>query len=246
MGLAQPEVSPKTCAEECPPIPLRTSTGLPRRQGKVWLTSCGMQTALKLRLDGTARIAVRLKASSSPTQPSGCSRSQRRAKTALKQLDVYDYRKAPDGPGDTTLLEFLASAETGGEDEIINATAQIGRLAEIFDAIDAARLLEGCGRKAAEDAKHLSRLTSLKGRRGEYATNVWLADMMSIYKALTRKEPRITVISSGPNRGAPSGPFLRFLEAASGPVECEGKKPLCLDRVREQVRALSRAKQQRK
>jgi hypothetical protein len=168
------------------------------------------------------------------------------ARRLLRQLEVYDYRTAPDGPGDTALLEFLASAETGGEDEIINATAQIGRLADIFDAIDAARLLESRGRTAARDAKQLSRLISLKGRRGDYAANVWLAEMMSIYKHLVRKEPRISVISSGPKRGHPSGPFLRFLEAASGPVKYEGKKPLCLDRVREQVRALARAKRQQK
>ena len=85
----------------------------------------------------------------------------------LKQLEIYDYRRAPDGPGDVTLLDFLASAENRTEDDIILATAQIGRLAEIFDAIDAARELEQRGRKAAEEAKHLSRLTSIKGRRGD-------------------------------------------------------------------------------
>ena len=42
----------------------------------------------------------------------------------LKQREVYDYRKAPDGPADVTLLEFLAPAENGGE----HATAQIGRV----------------------------------------------------------------------------------------------------------------------
>ena len=86
----------------------------------------------------------------------------------------------------------------------------------------------------------------MKGRRGNYAANVWLAEMMSIYKVLTRKEPRISVVSSGPKRGQPSGPFLRFLEAASGPVECDGQRPLCLCRVREQVRSISKANQQRK
>jgi hypothetical protein len=167
------------------------------------------------------------------------------AHNLLRQLEIYDHRKAPDGPGDITFLEFLGSAENGGEDNVINATAQIGRLAEIFGAIDAARELERRGRKAAEDAKHLSRLISIKGRRGHSAVNVWLAEMMSIYKALTRKEPRISVVSSGPKRGKPSGPFLRFLEAASGPVECDGE-PLRLRGVRERVRALSRATSQRK
>jgi hypothetical protein len=168
------------------------------------------------------------------------------AQRLLRQLEVYDYRKAPDGPGDVALLEFLASADNSSEDAIIRATAQIARLVEIFDAIDAAQLLESGGRGAAEEARHLGRLISIKGRRGDYAANVWLVEMMSIFKVLTRKEPRISVVAGGPKRGRPSGPFLRFLEAASGPVEYEGKKPLCLDRVREQVRALSRANQQRK
>jgi hypothetical protein len=167
------------------------------------------------------------------------------ARRLLRQLEVYDYRKAPDGPGDLKLLEFLASGENGTEDDLIRATAQIGRLAEIFDAIHAARDLEDRGRIAAEDAKHLSPLISVKGRRGDDAVNVWLAEMMSIYKALTRKKPRISVVSSGPKRGKPSGPFLRFLEAASGPVECDDK-PLRLSGVRERVRALSRATPRRK
>ena len=126
----------------------------------------------------------------------------------LRHLEIYDYRKAPDGPADVTLLEFLASAENGGEDVVIHATAQIGCLAEIFATIDAARGLERHGRKAVKDAEQLSRLISIKGRRGDHAVNVWLAEMMSTYKALTQSDPRISVVSSGPNRGEPSGPFL--------------------------------------
>jgi hypothetical protein len=164
------------------------------------------------------------------------------ARKLLRQLEIYDYRKAPDGPGDIALLEFLASAENGTEDDIIHATAQIGRLVEIFDAIDAARHLEHRGRKATEEAKHLSRLISLKGRRGNFALNVWLAEMMSIYEALTGKPARISTVPSGPNRGKPDGPFFRFLQAASRPVECDGK-PLRLRGVRERVRALSRQHQ---
>jgi hypothetical protein len=162
------------------------------------------------------------------------------ARMLLRQLEIYDYRNAPDGPGDLTLLEFLASDGDGTEDGIIRATGLIGRLAEIFAAIDAALELELRGHKATEGAKHLSRLISLKGRRGDYATNVWLAEMMSIYETLTGKPARISVVSSGPHRGNPSGPFVRFLRAASKPVEFEGKR-LRLNGVRERVRALSKA-----
>src|SRR5262245_46306547 len=97
------------------------------------------------------------------------------ARRLLRQLEVYDYRNAPDGPGDLTLLELLSS-ETCSEDEIIKATAQIGRLAEIFDAIDAAQRLEKCGRKGERESERRSRLISIKGRRGDHATNVWLAE----------------------------------------------------------------------
>jgi len=101
------------------------------------------------------------------------------------------------------LLNHLASAENNDEDSVVQATKSIGRLAEIFDAIDAAQELERRGRKAAVGAKQLSRLISIKGPRRNYALNVWLAEMMSIYKALTGKPARISVVSSGPNRKKP-------------------------------------------
>lgn len=153
----------------------------------------------------------------------------------LKHLEIYDYRKAQDGP-DTALLEFL-SGESASEDEILKSTAAIGRLMEIFDAIDAAQSIERAARQATVEANRLSRLLGVRGRRGDHALNVWLADMMSIYKSLTGKDPRLSVVSSGHHQGKSSGPFLRFLEAASGPVDYEGV-PLCLKSVRERVRAL--------
>src|SRR5262245_53431667 len=56
------------------------------------------------------------------------------ARKLLKHLEIYDYRKAPDGPGDIALLEFL-SGDNVSEDNIIDATATIGRLTEVFEAI---------------------------------------------------------------------------------------------------------------
>lgn len=174
-----------------------------------------MQVALKPRLHGTAFIADAPKGLLLADTGKRMRQIANAAGRLLKQLEIYDYRRAPDGPGDVTLLDFLASAENRTEDDIILATAQIGRLAEIFDAIDAARELEQRGRKAAEEAKHLSRLTSIKGRRGDYAANVWLAEMMSIYKVLTRKDPRISVVAGAPNRGKPSGPIRRALSSSA-------------------------------
>ena len=83
------------------------------------------------------------------------------ARRLLYQLKIYDYRNALDGPGELTLLNHLASAENNDEDSVIEATKSIGRLAEIFDAIDAAQELERRGRKAAAGAKQLRNQSSI-------------------------------------------------------------------------------------
>jgi len=64
------------------------------------------------------------------------------ARKLLGHLEVCDPRGAEDGPGTITLLEFLAFADDNDEDAVKRATARVGRLVEIFDAIDAARDLE--------------------------------------------------------------------------------------------------------
>jgi hypothetical protein len=124
----------------------------------------------------------------------------------LRHLEVYDYRKAPDGPGDIALLELL-SGDKASEENIIDATAAIGRLTEVFDAIDAAQIVERAARQAVEDTERLSRLTGVRGRRGDLALNVWIADVMSIFKEVTGRDPRMSIVSSGPDQGKPSGPF---------------------------------------
>ena len=161
------------------------------------------------------------------------------ARKLLRHLEAYDYRNAPDGPGDIALLECLASADGGTEDEIIRATAQIGRLVEIFDAVDSARSLEGCAREAAKDAERMSKLIVPKGRRGDRALNIWIADMMGLYRALTGKPPRVSTTTTGPNRGKGTGPFVRFLQAASKPVSANAK-PVGLKSLHERVRAISK------
>jgi hypothetical protein len=113
------------------------------------------------------------------------------ARKLLCHLEVYDYRNAADGPGNYALLEALASAEDGSEDEIIQATAQIGRLEEIFKAIDATQTLERRARQAADDQVRRSELTTPKGRQGDWVLNSWIADMMGIYKRITGKAPRV-------------------------------------------------------
>ena len=140
----------------------------------------------------------------------------------LKWLDIDhrdNYRHAADGPEDFTLLEFLASAENGSEDEVTRATGRIGRLVEILEAVDAARELEHRARKAVQDAVQIGELTVPKEHRGHAAENNWIAAMMSTYKKITRKEPRTSVIAPGRSgRGKAAGPLIRFLQAAGKPL----------------------------
>ena len=158
------------------------------------------------------------------------------ARKLLRHLEVYDYRKAPDGPGNIALLELL-SGDRASRNNIIEATAAIGRLITRFSMLSMRSNCRHAARQAVDDAERLSRLTGLRGRRGELAVNVWIADLMSVFKALTGRDPRMSIVSSGPDQGKPSGPFFRFLEAAGAPVEFDDQ-PLCLKSVRERARAL--------
>jgi hypothetical protein len=161
------------------------------------------------------------------------------AQKLLWHLEVVNYRNAADGPGDFALLEALASTEDGGEDEVIKATAQIGTLEDILKTIGAAQTLEQRAHKAADDAVRMSELTLPKGRRGDRTLNIWIADMMGICEQITGKASRVSVISTGPKRGKPAGPFVRFLEAAIKPLIAEGE-PLSLKSLHERVRDLSK------
>jgi hypothetical protein len=91
-------------------------------------------------------------------------------------------------------------------------------LAEIFEAIEAAQLLQSCAEKAAEDATQTSR-SMPKGRRGELAENEWIAAMMSLYERITGLKARTSIIAPGrPGEGKASGPLIRFLAAAGAPL----------------------------
>jgi hypothetical protein len=125
---------------------------------------------------------------------------------------------ADDGPEDWGLLQALSCTGHGSEDEVIRATGRVGRLAEIFEAIEAAQLLHRWANKAAEDAAQSS-LSVPKGRRGELAENDWIASQMSLYEKITGRKARTSVIAPGrPGRGKPAGPLIRFLAAAGKPL----------------------------
>jgi hypothetical protein len=142
------------------------------------------------------------------------------AKRLLRHLEIYDCLNAAEGPRDLALLEALALAEDGIEENVIRASERVGRLATIFDGIDAALELERCARAAANDATGLARLTTVRGRRGNPALRAWIAEMMPIYKKITRKEPRMSVNL----RGKASGPFWRFLKMANQPLGIDEKE----------------------
>jgi hypothetical protein len=142
------------------------------------------------------------------------------ARKLLLRLGVRRLDQAPDGPGDGELLTFLAAFSGSSEEEIIYATARGGRLAELLEAIDATKCLEACSYKAAQEAAKFAKLIP-KGHQGDVAAIGWSADMMSLYKRITGKEPRFSILRPGSGRGKPGGRFLRFLMAAGEPLEIE-------------------------
>jgi hypothetical protein len=142
------------------------------------------------------------------------------ARKLLLHLGVCRLGEALDGPGDGELLTFLAAYSASSEEEVIDATARVGRLAELLEAIDAAKCLRARSYKAAQEAAEFAKLLP-KGHQGDVAAIGWTADMMSLYKRITGKEPRFSVLRPGSGRGRPTGRFLRFLLAAGEPLEIE-------------------------
>jgi hypothetical protein len=140
------------------------------------------------------------------------------ARRLLRHLGIEDPSQAPDGPG-TAILQVLASTEDGTDDAVVRATARIGRLVEILEAVDAIRELERRASIGAENVVQIGELVVPKGHHGEVAVNDWIAAMMSIYNQITGNEPGISVVTPGRrDRGKATGPLIRFLEAAGKPI----------------------------
>ena len=103
-------------------------------------------------------------------------------------------------------VSFGEAART--EDAVERATERLGRLAEIFDGIDAAQFLERLAVRAAEDATELSGLFP-KGHRGDTPENEWIAAMMSLYEKITCRKSGTSVIAPGqPGEGQSAGPLM--------------------------------------
>jgi hypothetical protein len=142
------------------------------------------------------------------------------AERLLRHLEIYDYRKAAEGPRDLALLEALALADDGLEEKVIRTSERVACLVAIFEGVAAAWELERRGRAAASDAATIGKLTTLRGRRGNPPVRAWIAEMKPIYKKLTGKNPRISVDA----RGKPAGPFWRLLKATGRPLGIDGKE----------------------
>jgi hypothetical protein len=80
-------------------------------------------------------------------------------------LGAPDPAAAPDGPA-LAVLEALASTGERSENAIVRATARLGRLVELFEAVDATRHLARAAHDGATDVERLGAITVLKGHRG--------------------------------------------------------------------------------
>jgi hypothetical protein len=151
----------------------------------------------------------------------------------LRHLGVRHAAEALDGPGDRDLLVFLASHSGATEDEITRATARMGRLVELSEAISAAKFLQDRAADAAEGSIAFGRLIP-DGHLGDFAENQWIADMMLLYEKITGRKARTSIIPPGrPNSGKASGPLIRFLAAAATPLQIEHSPESWRGRIRD-------------
>jgi hypothetical protein len=136
----------------------------------------------------------------------------------LKHLGVFQSGDALDGPGDRDLLIFLASYSGTPEEEVIVATAKIGRLTKMLGAVRGAKLLQTCAAKAIQEAERFGELIP-KGHAGDRPENEWIAAIMSLYEKITGRKAATSIEAPGsPRRGKASGPMIRFLAAAGEPL----------------------------
>src|SRR5262249_36283825 len=118
------------------------------------------------------------------------------ARRLLRYLEVEGPSQAPDGQG-TAILQVLASTDDGTEDAVVRATARIGRLVEILEAVDATRELERCASMGAEEVAQIGKLVVPRGHRGQVAENDWIAAVMAICKRITGTQPGIPLVGLG-------------------------------------------------
>jgi hypothetical protein len=169
------------------------------------------------------------------------------ARRLLKNLGVNDPGQAPDGPGNSEIVDALFLAGDRNEGPVVEATRRIGRLVEIVEAVEAAAEFDRRAKKATTEVTKHGKLTVRQGHTGDAAVNEWIAAMMGLYKRITGKEPATSVGSPAssvdsperPDAGIAGGPLIRFLEAAGKPLEIEYSEDAWRSRVRTILRGAS-------
>ena len=145
------------------------------------------------------------------------------ARRLLESLGVADLNEAVDGPGDPRILDALILMDDHDETPLVRATQRIARLAEIMEGVAAAAELSRRAEQAGAEVARVGKMTVEHGNRGDRAINDWVGAMMTAYRIITGKEPATSV--GGPDRpdeGIAGGPLIRFLIAASKPLQIEG------------------------
>ncbi len=166
----------------------------------------------RARLERTAPSSLRLK----------LSRIAKSARRLLQNLGVAELDEAIDGPGDPEIFDALILLGESDTTPIMLATARIGRLVEIVEAVAAAAELSRRAKEAAKETADVGKMIVEEGNPGDAAINDWIADMMSVYRLITGREPATSVGGSDrPDEGVAGGPFIRFLAAASKPFQVE-------------------------
>jgi hypothetical protein len=155
------------------------------------------------------------------------------ARRLLKSLGVNSPAEAPDGPGNRELLAALVLLGERNEHSGIEAVGRIGRLTEIVEGLAAAAELEVRAKKAATEVVKVGKLTVREGNPGDDTINDWIAAMMSLYSAITGRQPATSVGAPGRgNDGIAEGPFIRFLQAAGKPLNIQVSEDGLRSRVR--------------
>jgi hypothetical protein len=160
-------------------------------------------------------------------------RVARSARRLLKNLGINDPDEAADGPGDREILGALVLVGETDATPVLEATRRIGRLVELVEFVAAAAEFERRAHKAANEVTDIGKLIVQEGNTGDDAVNDWIATMLGVYRTITGKEPATSVgAPERSNEGIASGPLIRFLQAAGGPLKIEFSEDAWRSRVR--------------
>lgn len=160
------------------------------------------------------------------------------ARRLLKSLGVVELDEAVDGPGDPRILDALILIDDHDETPVMRATQRVARSVEIMEGVAAAADLSRRAEQAGAEVGRVGKLTVEAVNRGDRAINDRVGAMMTTFRTITGKEPATYVgAPNRPDEGKAGGPFIRFLIAASKPLQIE---ELSRDAWRSRVRAVQK------